>query len=538
MNYSSASRMIMTPVLISFTVLVLLNVLSIFKSFSTISQFEVLETSLIQAERDVTQSLSTFKTQVQEWKNVLLRGAKTEDREKYWARFQQREQDIVSQINRLMQNAALSKAAKQTMAEFLASHKTMASEYRNGYQAFINAGFDAQVGDTSVRGIDRAPAELLNAVAEEIQRQSHDSLASLKRETRQLLWSILVFAVLLTVGAIGYVVYRLRTQVVKPIKAISRSITQLANNQYDTVIDYRSEHELGTLADAARSLQKKLSASVIELREAEQEMSNTETTLVQLSDAILSGAVEQKDASTSLEKNTDSLKAIVHNLVAITEQVATATRQSRQNVDTCYHTLERATDGFRKLADTVNHSSEIVIALQTRSSTILNVVNVINEIADQTNLLALNAAIEAARAGEHGRGFAVVADEVRALAAKTQQSTREINAILGSFEEEAKGAVAAMREGKTLSEENAVEAGDALQVLNQVVRDINETESVVSALNRAADEQETVLSDVENVIARVVASSHRYHSLSQQDTISSSMLKMSRNVKKVVSSLT
>ncbi|MEW9798706.1 methyl-accepting chemotaxis protein [Alteromonas sp. CYL-A6] len=538
MNYTSTSRMIMTPVLAAFLLLVVLNASSIMKSFSLINQFESLEASLIQAERDVKDVLSTFKTQVQEWKNVLLRGSNAKDREKYWQRFKDREAEIDTQFSAMLNNPLIDDAVKAKIRRFQAAHAIMADKYREGYQAFVDAGFDPAVGDMKVRGIDREPATLLSEIASNIDRQSEQAIEELKSGTRGLLWLILTAAVALSLLAIIYVVSRLRTQVVKPLKQIARSLHDLANSRYDTRLDYHSDHELGVLADAARHLQNKLTEVVSELNAAEGEMSRAVESLGDVSTSIKTGAQEQRSASQSLEAMTVRLRDIVHSLVAITDQVAVATNRSEENVASCFTTFKKANEGFRQLATTVNHSSEIVVALQSRSATILNVVNVINEIADQTNLLALNAAIEAARAGEHGRGFAVVADEVRALAAKTQQSTREINDILSSFESEARGAVAAMKEGKALSDANAEEAAEALTILNQVVNDIKETASVVVALNDAADDQEVVLRDVEAIIQQVVSSSEKYHALSEQDTIALSMNRMSDNVEKVVRQLT
>ena len=101
-NYTSISRLVMTPVLASFLILVLLNGASILKSFSLLNSFDELENTLVQSERDVNTTLSTFKTQVQEWKNVLLRGHKKDDREKYWERFKQREADITRQFDLML----------------------------------------------------------------------------------------------------------------------------------------------------------------------------------------------------------------------------------------------------------------------------------------------------------------------------------------------------------------------------------------------------------------------------------------------------
>lgn len=537
-KYTSISRLVITPVLASFFLLVLLNGASILKSFTLLNAFDDLENTLVQTERDVNDVLSTFKTQVQEWKNVLLRGYNKADREKYWERFKQREGEIQKKFSVMLQNDVISHEAKAEIRQFLKSHDVMATKYREGYDAFVNSGFDPKVGDSYVKGIDREPAKLLGSVADNIASQSASAIEELKQNARNMLWLILLAAIGLSILSLSYVIARLRSQVIKPTKEVAKCISNLAKSDYDYPLNYSSDHELGVLANSARALQQKLNVSVGQLKDAEREMSGAFTSLTRVSDLIMEGANEQRDTSRSLDTSTDKLKRIVQNLVSITDQVAVATNNSEQNVASCYTTFEKANVGFKQLAQTVTASSNIVTELQSRSTNILKVVNVINEIADQTNLLALNAAIEAARAGEHGRGFAVVADEVRALAAKTQQSTKEINDILSSFESEAKSAVTAMNSGKQLSDTNAAEAMSALERLNTVVRDIQETASVVVALNQAADEQETVLGQVESIIGRVVSSAERYHELAQRDDMSRSMKNMSYNVEKVVNSLT
>lgn len=537
-NYTSISRLVMAPVLASLFLLVLLNGASILKSFSVLNSFDELENTLVQSERDVNSVLSTFKTQVQEWKNVLLRGHKQKDREKYWNRFKEREGEITRQFEQMLSNSIISDKAKAEIRQFQKAHGLMATKYREGYEAFVASGFDPKVGDSYVRGIDREPAKLLTSIAGDIASESANAIAGLKSTTRSMLWLIILAAIVLTIASLAYVISRLRSQVIKPTKQVAACITNLASGNYDYALNYTSEHELGVLANSARALQGKLKESVAQLRDAESEMEHAVITLGGVSQSIMEGANEQRDASRSLDSSTDKLREIVQSLVAITDQVAVATNNSEKNVASCYATFEKANLGFKQLAKTVTESSNIVSELQSRSTNILKVVNVINEIADQTNLLALNAAIEAARAGEHGRGFAVVADEVRALAAKTQQSTKEINDILSSFESEAKGAVAAMASGKQLSDNNAAEASTALDTLNNVVRDIQETASVVVALNEAADEQEAVLHQVESIISKVVTSSEHYHQLAQKDDMSRSMKSMSINVEKVVNSLT
>lgn len=537
MKHSSISKLLMTPVLATVFLLITLNLVSLYKSYMVLKHFEELENSLIQSERDVTTILITFKTQVQEWKNTLIRGHDKANREKYWQRFVAQEKAVQDSFNHLLTEPHIHDGIKADIRAFLKAHEIMAVRYREGLNAYVAANFNVQAGDSSVKGMDREPARMLASISHDIAEQSANTLATLKTNTRTALWSIMSIALVLIVLAIFYLVRRLQAQVINPIKEIAACLAGLAQSNYAYDLTYRSEHELGILADAARALQSKLRDSVAQLTVAQQDVENAVENLQEVSQGIANGAEKQYTTSQTLGNSTEKLREIVQSLATIANQVAVATERSQQNIGQCYSTFEHANTGFNQLAVTVNNAGDIVNALKSRSANILKVVNVINEIADQTNLLALNAAIEAARAGEHGRGFAVVADEVRALAAKTQQSTREINDILGTFEGEASNAVSAMQVGVSLADKNKQEAANALERLNFVVTDIQETASVVTALNHATTEQERVLKGVEEVVSSSIETSERFHGLSRRSDISDTMGQMAMNVKQVVNAL-
>ncbi|MBT0585747.1 chemotaxis protein [Alteromonas sp. SM 2104] len=528
----------MAPVIVSLLLLISLSGFSLYKTFWLLNQFDRLEETVVDAERDVSQVLNDFKTQVQEWKNVLLRGYEPSDRDKYWQRFKDKEQHIQSTLSSLLTDRSLGPDTASTIEAFLASHQLMAQQYREGYEQFVQSGFDPKVGDAAVRGIDREPAKLLSGLAEKMALRASTAVEELKSTTRQTMLFISVAIVAMFILTVFYVTRRLRTQLIKPIKHIAQRIDGLARSDYAQELNYQSQNELGVLADAARTLQQKLSQSVASLVDAEAHVKAASGTLVGVTHDIRSGSEEQANASVTLGESTESLSNSVEQLVAIAAQVSKASDSAKNNVSECYTTFENANKGFGALADTVNESSGIVEALQSRSANILNVVNVINEIADQTNLLALNAAIEAARAGEHGRGFAVVADEVRALAAKTQQSTREINAILTAFEKEAQSAVSAMQQGKQLSDANAKEANDALQTLHAVVGDIEVTHKAVVKLNNVTSGQTAVVEQVTGITDRIVALAEQYRALSERKDIEEHMTLASGRVDAVVRSLT
>lgn len=536
-RFTSINRLIMTPVLAIIAVLVLLNAGSLTIAFSLMNDIERVEQTNVVHERLVSEALNEFKTQVQEWKNVLLRGASDKDREKYWSRFQSREADVQGILRKLVAGEELNTDSASLIDRFLTAHKQMGIKYREGYEAFVAGGYNPNTGDTFVRGIDREPAELLQQATDQIAQSTREAKEQVTAQTSQRLWLIMGLSIVLSGLCIVYLITNLRRNIVKPTREIATCLQKMEQKDYDYRLEYRSDHELGLVASATRHLQNKLQDTVTILSDAQHQIRQSHDILEDVSSAIAKGASDQHTSSDSLAQANDKLDEIVKGLVTITSQVSVASSHSQQQVQECYTTFDSANKGFAELARTVASASQIVNELQARSASILTVVNVINEIADQTNLLALNAAIEAARAGEHGRGFAVVADEVRALAAKTQQSTQEINAILSAFEADASKAVSAMESGQQHADVNAQSAQQALALLDELVRYIDETQSVVGALEEAANDQSSIQRQLDGVIARVMSSAEDYKSLSQSNNISEAINMMSKNVMSVVSAL-
>ena len=536
-QFTSINRLVMTPVLAIIAILVLLNAASLTIAFSLMSDIEQVEQTNVVHERLVSEALNEFKTQVQEWKNVLLRGASDKDREKYWSRFQAREADVQAILRKLVAGAELNADSAGLIDRFLTAHKQMGTKYREGYEAFVAAGFNPHTGDTFVRGIDREPADLLQQATNQIAQATRQAKEQVTTQTSQRLWLIMGLSIVLSGLCIVYLITNLRRNIVKPTREIATCLQKMEQKDYDYRLEYRSDHELGLVASATRHLQNKLQDTVTILSDAQYQIRQSHDILEDVSSAIAKGASDQHTSSDSLAQANDKLDEIVKGLVTITSQVSVASGHSQQQAQECYTTFDSANKGFAELAKTVASASQIVNELQARSASILTVVNVINEIADQTNLLALNAAIEAARAGEHGRGFAVVADEVRALAAKTQQSTQEINAILSAFEADASKAVSAMASGQQHADVNAQSAQQALALLNELVRYIEETQNVVGALEDAANDQSIIQRQLDGVIARVMSSAEDYKSLSQSNNISEAINMMSKNVMSVVSAL-
>jgi hemerythrin len=302
------------------------------------------------------------------------------------------------------------------------------------------------------------------------------------------LWAQLVIgAVLLVIMSV--ILGLVSGDAFKPLEGIVAALEKAAGGDLSTRVEVRGNGEFARLATAFNTMMNDMNQamrqffSVADLvRDSVVMVRNTTATMACAAEEV---AIQAGSIATASEEMSATSSDIARNCLYAAESAQKATLQTHTGselVQSSAHLMEN-------IAQRVNVSSKTVAGLGERSDQIGAIVNTIEEIADQTNLLALNAAIEAARAGEQGRGFAVVADEVRALAERTTRATKEIAAMINSIQSETQSAVGSMSEGVEEVKHGTAEANRSGGALEEILNQINELTMQISQVATAAEEQ-------------------------------------------------
>ncbi|MEH0668490.1 methyl-accepting chemotaxis protein [Vibrio owensii] len=326
-------------------------------------------------------------------------------------------------------------------------------------------------------------------------------------------------------AALGMVVLLLKT-VVKPINDIKEAMVQIASGEGDLSqrISINSQDEIGQLAGGFNQFVTKIQATVSQVVESSNTLRQEMNNLNALTATIADSTVGQQRDSEAVAAAVHEMQVTSRNVSDSATEAALASQTANEELSNTNVVLEQTVAAIRDLAGEIESASQVINTLDNDVSNIASVLDVIRGIAEQTNLLALNAAIEAARAGEQGRGFAVVADEVRSLASRTQKSTGEIQAMIEKLQAGAAQAVEVMQGSKTSSEDTIQSAGLATESLAEILNAIARMNEMNTHIATAAGQQSSVSDEVNSNVQGIADSSTSIVDVVSQAQQSLSML--------------
>lgn len=454
----------------------------------------------VQAE--FTELSTGFKAQVQNWKNVLIRGHDEEQRKKYWAKFV-KNHEFVQQSVDLLVNDIHDAQIEQQLNVFKSEHVGLLPLYKKGLDTYVNTGFDHIAGDKQVKDIDKKSDQLLT----DISKSLTDSVTKIVRKSeKHASDGIKITVISLVVSLVlAFLIFLIMVKkiIVIPAQSVARDISLMASGDFSHEITAYSADELGQVADSASVLREDIGNIVNQINQSVFKLSTSAEEMAHITEQSNQSMTQQRLETDQVATAMNEMTATVHEVAQNAQLAADSANQANGEVNTGQGVVNESISAISKLVQQVEKAADVIHALENDSVEIGSVLDVIRGIAEQTNLLALNAAIEAARAGEQGRGFAVVADEVRVLAQRTQTSTQEIQNMIEKLQSGAQQAVEAMNQSRSqadVTRDTAARAGQVLTSITNSVTNINDMNTLIAS---SAVEQNSVAEEINRSIVSI-----------------------------------
>ncbi|CAH6968628.1 Methyl-accepting chemotaxis protein [Vibrio chagasii] len=386
------------------------------------------------------------------------------------------------------------------MSKWVALHEPMFADPANAHQYNIDYSPTLDAEFAIIRKQLRDIRTLIELKQKELRQQAGDSIESSKLII-EVGMAVAVFAAL-------FAMWLSNRFIVQPIQNVEKAMNEIASGDGDLSQRMKVEgnDEIARLSSAFNKFVGKIHVTVEQVIFTSNAVRSEMENIKSLTQSVA-------EFSSNQQRESEVVAAAVHEMQATSEVVsgnaldaATASNVANHEVESADTTLGLTVTSIERLAQDIENAGGVVQELDTDVKNIASILGVIKGIAEQTNLLALNAAIEAARAGEQGRGFAVVADEVRALASKTQDSTGEIEAMIERLEVGAKHAVGVMSESKISGEKTIIQAGTAASSLSEIRNSIGKMNDMNTQIATAASQQSQVSEEVNKNVQRIAES--------------------------------
>ncbi|MFT5234690.1 MAG: methyl-accepting chemotaxis protein [Shewanella sp.] len=314
-----------------------------------------------------------------------------------------------------------------------------------------------------------------------------------------LFWTLLIAAAFITLSVF------VAGSVSRPISVVASMLQDIGEGEGDLRqrLPVEGNDELTLLAKGFNSFISKIQSSIIDVTEASEQLSLSAKDVANQAQQTLSDSQLQKDQTMMVVAAINEMGATVNEIAANAAQAADTARDADTGSSSGQVVVLRARDTINQLSDDVESVGEVIESLAVHTKSIGGILDVIRAVSDQTNLLALNAAIEAARAGEAGRGFAVVADEVRNLASRTATSTNEVQIMIDKLQAEASRAVDAMTQSRSRSQEGVIAVDEASQSLSGISEQIGLITDMNIQVAAATEEQSTVVEEINRNVTEI-----------------------------------
>jgi methyl-accepting chemotaxis protein len=338
---------------------------------------------------------------------------------------------------------------------------------------------------------------------------------------RYLFLVIIAFVTVFISLVVGIFIARM---VSKPVKELAKEAEKIATGDLCVAVNYKSRDEIGQLADSFRKMVANLRELIGKVSESSDTVASAAAQLSAASEQIATGAEELAAQAGTVATASEEMAATSTEIAMNCGLAADESRSANGTAVAGAEVVDGMITTMLQIAGKVQESAKAVEGLGIRSDQIGEIIGTIEDIADQTNLLALNAAIEAARAGEHGRGFAVVADEVRALAERTTKATREIGEMIKATQDETKGAVAAMEARVKEVESGCGEASKSGEALLEIQNRINTVSTQVSQMAVASEQQTSTIAEITSNLQQITEVIHETARGAQESASSAEQL--------------